>query len=742
MYEINERHSVAMEDSIELKVGMGTKPSEAGFGRARMDSVSRSKLGLEMGDIIEIIGKRSVAAKVFKGEPEDEGKGILRIDGITRTNAGVSPDETVRVKKSAVVEAEKVTLAPNIPADKKMRLEPGMEELFKKGLMNRPVMKENDVIIPNIALMGSRSTFTVVNTSPAGIVVIGLKTKVIVNETSKITEEKYILGQITYDDVGGLEEELKKIREMIELPLKHPELFERLGISAPKGILLFGPPGTGKTLIAKAVANESGASFFAIQGPEIFNRYYGQSEEKLREIFQNAQDKAPSIVFLDEIDSIAPNRDQVQGDVEKRIVAQLLTLMDGLSGRGDVIVIGATNRENGIDPALRRPGRFDREIEIGVPGRKGRKDILNVHLRGMPLSADVSTDTLAGMTHGFVGADLAALGREAAMKCLRRKMPELDLDKPIPQTVLENMRVTMEDFMSALGEVEPSGMREVLVEIPKVKWSDVGGLDDIKKELQEVFIPSEDPKAFERLGIRPAKGVLFYGPPGTGKTLIAKAVANESGVNFISVSGPEIANKWFGESEKAIRQIFKRAKQMSPCIIFFDELDSIAPRRGRSNDTNWEKVVNQLLTSMDGVESLKNVMIVAATNRPDMIDPALLRPGRFDKLIYIGPPDAESRLKIFEVHTKSMPLFKVDLKKLAGDTEGFVGADIEALCREAGLAAYREDPKADVVKEKHFVSALKEVTASVNENDLKQYESAGKEIRKRRASWDDVPFYQ
>jgi AAA family ATPase, CDC48 subfamily len=742
MYEINERHSVAMEDSIELKVGMGTNPSEAGFGRARMDSVSRNRLGLEIGDVVEIIGKKSVAAKVFKGDRDDEGKGILRIDGITRTNAGVSPDENVKVRKSKVVEAEKVTLAPNIPADKKMRLEPGMEDLFKSGLMNRPVMKGNDVIIPNIALMGSRSTFTVQNTAPAGIVVIGPKTTVIVNETSKITEEKYILGQITYDDVGGLEEELKKIREMIELPLKHPELFERLGISAPKGILLFGPPGTGKTLIAKAVANESGASFFAIQGPEIFNRYYGQSEEKLREIFQNAQEKAPSIVFLDEIDSIAPNRDQVHGDVEKRIVAQLLTLMDGLSGRGDVIVIGATNRENGIDPALRRPGRFDREIEIGVPGRKGRGDILSVHLRGMPLSADVSTDTLAGMTHGFVGADLAALGREAAMKCLRRKMPELDLDKPIPQAVLENMRVTMEDFMSALGEVEPSGMREVLVEIPKVKWSDVGGLDDIKKELQEVFIPSEDPKAFERLGIRPAKGVLFYGPPGTGKTLIAKAVANESGVNFISVNGPEIANKWFGESEKAIRQIFKRAKQMSPCIIFFDELDSIAPRRGRNNDTNWEKVVNQLLTSMDGVESLKNVMIVAATNRPDMIDPALLRPGRFDKLIYIGPPDTDGRLKILEVHTKNMPLIKVDLKKLAQGTEGFVGADIEALCREAGLAAYREDPKAEMVKEKHFMAALKEVTASVSENDLKQYESAGKEIRKRRASWDDIPFYQ
>ena len=728
-----------MDKFIELKVGMAQNQSEAGLGRARIDSSSRSRLGLDVGDVVEIVGKRSVPAKVFKGSADDEGKGVIRIDGITRTNAGISVDETVRVKKCDPVMADKIALAPNIPQGKKIRLEDGMDEIFRKGLMSRPVMKGNEVIIPNIALMGNRSPFTVTSTSPQGIVVVGPSTEIVVNESSKVTEEKF-LSQITYDDVGGLEDELRKIREMIELPLKHPELFERLGISAPKGILLYGPPGTGKTLIAKAVAKESGASFFAIQGPEIMGRYYGQSEERLREIFKEAEESTPSIVFLDEIDSITPDRDSVHGDVERRVVAQLLTLMDGLSGRGDVIVIGATNRENAVDPALRRPGRFDREIEIGVPGRAGRKEILEVHLRGMPLDSDVNTDSLTGMTQGFVGADLAALCREAAMKCLSRKMSELDLDKPIPQTVLESMKVTMSDFVSALGDVEPSGMREVLVEIPKVKWTDIGGLESVKRELLE-FIPNEDPKAFERLGIVPGKGVLLYGPPGTGKTLIAKAVANESRTNFITVSGPEIASKWLGESEKAIRQIFKRAKQMSPCIIFFDEMDSIAPRRGRG-DVSWEKVVNQLLTSMDGVEGLKNVMIMAATNRPDMIDPALLRPGRFDKLVYIGPPDLESRLRILEIHTKDMPLMSVDLLSIAQSTEGFVGADLAALCREAGLTAYRENSKTEYIDKRHFATALKEIGPSVDPNSLKEYDNMSREIKKRKASWTDVPFYQ
>ena len=729
-----------MDDQIELRVEKITETAEAGLGRARIDSEARMRLGVDAGDTIEIIGGKITVAKVFRGSPADEGAGIIRIDGITRTNAGASIDESVKVRRCDPKPAEKVILSPNIPQGKKIRFEEGVADIFRRGLMNRPVMKGSDVLVPNVALMGSRSTFVVSGTVPNGAVIIGHYTEIVLREEPGVKSESYS-EQITYDDIGGLDEELRKIREMIELPLKHPELFIRLGISAPRGVLLYGPPGTGKTLIAKAVANESGATFYAIQGPEIMGKYYGQSEERLRDIFREAEENSPSIIFLDEIDSIAPNRDSVSGEVERRIVAQLLTLMDGLSDRGDIIVIGATNREDSIDPALRRPGRFDREIEIGMPGRKGRKDIMDVHVRGMPLGIDVDIEHIAAVTQGFVGADLAALAREAAMKCLRRMMPELDLDKPIPAGVLERMRVLMDDFSSALSEIEPSGMREVIVEIPRVTWSDIGGLDDVKREINEAFIPSEDAKAFERLGIRQAKGVLFYGPPGTGKTLMAKAVANESGANFISVNGPEIASKWLGESEKAIRQIFKRAKQMAPCIIFFDDMDSIAPRRG-SGAPSWEKVVNQLLTSMDGVEGLKNVMIMGATNRPDMIDPALLRPGRFDKLILIGQPDADARLKILEVHTKNMPLKGVDLKGIANITDGYVGADIEALCREAGMEAYREDPDIVNVGQRHFDAALRIVRPSVDADLMRSYEDLGNEMTKRRTSWDDVPFYR
>ena len=730
-----------MDDHIELRVEKIMETAEAGLGRARIDATTRSRLGVDAGDTIEIKGNKTTVAKVFRGAPGDEGAGIIRIDGITRTNAGASIDGSVKVRRCDPKTAEKVVLAPNIPQGKKIRFEDGVSDIFRRGLMNRTVIKGSDVLVPNVALMGSRSTFVVSSTVPTGAVVVSYDTEIVLRDEAATKRESYS-EQITYDDIGGLDEELRKIREMIELPLKHPELFIRLGISAPKGVLLYGPPGTGKTLIAKAVANESGATFFAIQGPEIIGRYYGQSEERLREIFKEAEETSPSIIFLDEIDSIAPNRDSVNGEVERRIVAQLLTLMDGLSDRGDVIVIGATNRENSIDPALRRPGRFDREIEIRMPGMKDRKDIMDVHVRGMPLGVDVSIGEIASATHGFVGADLAALAREAAMKCLRRIMPELDLDKPIPTTILEKMRVVTDDFMSALSEIEPSGMREVIVEIPRVTWSDVGGLEDVKREIKEAFIPSEYPKAFERLGIKPAKGVLFYGPPGTGKTLIAKAVANESGANFICVNGPEIASKWLGESEKAIRQIFKRAKQMAPCIIFFDEMDSIAPRRGASGSSSWERMVNQLLTSMDGIEGLKNVMIMGATNRPDMMDPALLRPGRFDKLILIGKPDIDARAKILEVHTKSMPLKDVDLCKIAENTEGYVGADIEALCREAGMEAYREDPNTANVEQRHFDTALGIVRPSVNSDLMKNYEDLGNEMRKRHTSWDNIQFYQ
>lgn len=732
-----------MGDLIELKVATALMKSEAGFGRVRMDSASFRRLNVQIGDVVEIVGKRSAVAKVMKGAIDDEGKGLIRMDGITRSNAGVTVDESVRVRKAETLPAEKIIISPiGIPAGKKISFREGVDEIFKNGLMNRPVLRDNEIIVPNIALMGNLIQFKVITTVPVGIVVVDQKTEVTIKEMADNKTASTFTSQVSYEDIGGLEEELKRIREMIELPIKHPELFDRLGITAPKGVLLYGPPGTGKTLIAKAVAKESGASFFSIQGPEIMGSYYGQSEERLRNVFDKAEDSAPSIVFIDEIDSIAPNRNDVNGEVERRVVAQLLTLMDGLSGRGDVIVIAATNREESIDPALRRPGRFDREIEIGIPGRDGRKDILAVHLRSMPLDEDVSTDRLANLTQGFVGADLAALAREAAMKCLTRNLVNLDLDKPIPQSTLISMKVNMNDFMNALSEVEPSGMREVIVDIPKVGWSDVGGFDSIKKEIRETFIPTEERKAFEHLGIKPPRGVLLYGPPGTGKTLIAKAVANESGSNFICVNGPELTSKWMGESEKAIRQIFKRAKQMAPCIIFFDEIDSITPKRGtRAENASIERMVNQILTSMDGIEGLENVTVMAATNRPDMMDPALLRPGRFDKMILIGKPDLESRLRILEVHTKDMPLINVDLIDIAELTDGYVGADLQAVCREAGMAAFHENPNAKYVDRKHFMSALDIIKPSVDPKIMDEYYAMASEMMKRKTNNDNIPFW-
>ena len=732
-----------MGDLIELKVATALMKSEAGFGRVRMDSASFRRLNVQIGDVVEIVGKRSAVAKVMKGAIDDEGKGLIRMDGITRSNAGVTVDESVRVRKAETLPAEKIIISPiGIPAGKKISFREGVDEIFKNGLMNRPVLRDNEIVVPNIALMGNLIQFKVITTVPVGIVVVDQKTEVTIKEMADDKTASTFTSQVSYEDIGGLEEELKRIREMIELPIKHPELFDRLGITAPKGVLLYGPPGTGKTLIAKAVAKESGASFFSIQGPEIMGSYYGQSEERLRNVFDKAEDSAPSIVFIDEIDSIAPNRNDVNGEVERRVVAQLLTLMDGLSGRGDVIVIAATNREESIDPALRRPGRFDREIEIGIPGRDGRKDILAVHLRSMPLDEDVSTDRLANLTQGFVGADLAALAREAAMKCLTRNLVNLDLDKPIPQSTLISMKVNMNDFMNALSEVEPSGMREVIVDIPKVGWSDVGGFDSIKKEIRETFIPTEERKAFEHLGIKPPRGVLLYGPPGTGKTLIAKAVANESGSNFICVNGPELTSKWMGESEKAIRQIFKRAKQMAPCIIFFDEIDSITPKRGtRAENASIERMVNQILTSMDGIEGLENVTVMAATNRPDMMDPALLRPGRFDKMILIGKPDLESRLRILEVHTKDMPLINVDLIDIAELTDGYVGADLQAVCREAGMAAFHENPNAKYVDRKHFMSALDIIKPSVDPKIMDEYYAMASEMMKRKTNNDNIPFW-
>ena len=734
------------EDTLTLKVAMAQRQSETGYGRARIDSLTRDTLGVDMGDTIEIVGKRTIVAKVFKSQPEDEGRGLIFIDGLMRTSAGVSVDDTVTVKRCYPAPAKKIILAPNIPEDKMFKFDQSMEGAFRNGLLGRPLLSGTDIMVPNIALMGSRNTFSVVSTEPPGPVMVMGNTKISVKETAETRKKdnkqikKIQTRHVTYDDIGGLDEELRRIREMIELPLKHPELFDRMGIGAPKGVLLYGPPGTGKTLIAEAVANESGASFFSVRGPEIMRKYYGESEELLRDMFKSASDNAPSIIFLDEIDSLAPNRDSTNGDLEQRLVAQLLSLMDGMGDRGNVIVIGATNREDSIDPALRRPGRFDREIEIGIPNRNARSDILQIHLQNMPLTDDVDVKKLADITQGFVGADLAALCREAAMKCLSAKIPELDLDKPIPQDVLNDMRVTMADFNSALTEVEPSGMREVLVEVPKVTWDDVGGLDDVRRQIEEMYSPGDGTSPLEKLGVEPGKGILLYGPPGTGKTLIAKALANQSNVNFISVSGPEIASKWMGESEKAIRQIFKRAKLMAPSIIFFDEMDSIAPIRGNGGG-EWEKVVAQLLTSMDGVESMNSVTVMAATNRPDMIDPALLRPGRFDRMVLIGKPDEKSRLAILEIQSKRMPLDDVDLKDIAAKTDGYVGADLSALCREAAIQAYREDKNATKVCKRHFEAALREIPPSVDRETFERYEKMGRNVVKRRSSWDNIPFY-
>jgi transitional endoplasmic reticulum ATPase len=604
-------------------------------------------------------------------------------------------------------------------------------------------------VVPNIALFGNALPFSIVSSTPKGIVLINEETKIVVREEaapSEIMEGPHV----SYEDIGGLRDELTNVREMIELPLKHPELFERLGIDPPKGVLLHGSPGTGKTLIAKAVANEAGANFYTINGPEIMSKFYGQSEENLRKTFEEAEKNHPAIIFIDEIDAIAPKRDEVQGEVERRVVSQMLTLMDGLKGRGRLIVIGATNRPDSIDPALRRPGRFDREIEIGVPDREGRSEVLQIHTRNMPKSDDFDLEHLAESTYGFVGADLAALAREAAMRALRRYLPEIDLDRPIPTDVLEKMHVTMADFKEALKVIEPSALREFMVEVPQTTWDDVGGLDDIKQMLKEAAEwPLKFPDAFVHMGIRPPRGVLLYGPPGTGKTLLARAVAHESGANFLSVKGPEVLSKWVGESEKAVREIFKKAKQAAPSIVFLDELDSIAPRRGAFEGSHvTESVVNQLLTSVDGLESMEGVVIIGATNRPDIIDPGLLRSGRFDRLLLVPPPDEKAMMEVLKVHTRTMPLAKdMDMDELVPMMKGYVGSDVEALCREAAMLALREDIKAKKVKMDHFRRALKQVRASVNDETIKYYEKLSEKLgtsmaRKRQvASQEGMEVY-
>ncbi len=702
---------------------------DVSYGRARLDGQTRVELNLSPGDIIEIHGQKVTAAVVWRSHPGDEGKGIIHIDNLTRKNAGISIGDKVTIKKADVKPAKQVTLAPAISQDQQIQFGEGIDALAKRGLLKRPVVQGDIVVVPNIALFGNALPFSIINTNPKGIVLINEETQIKVNEEAATTSDA--APSISYEDIGGLRNELQNVREMIELPLKHPELFDRLGIDPPKGVLLYGPPGTGKTMIARAVANEAGAQFYTINGPEIMSKFYGQSEENLRKTFEEAEKNAPSIIFIDEMDSIAPKREEVQGEVERRVVSQMLTLMDGLKGRGKLIVIGATNRVDSVDEALRRPGRFDREIEIGVPDKEGRLEILMIQTRNMPKDEDVDLDELANGTYGFVGADLMALAREAAMKALRRYLPEIDLDEPIPIDVLEKMCVQMNDFKEALKIVNPSALREFLVEVPTTTWESVGGLHEVKQQLKEaVEWPLDDPESFERMGIRPPRGILLYGPPGTGKTLLARAVANESGANFLSVKGPEVLSKWVGESEKAIREIFKKAKQSAPSIVFLDEIDSIAPRRGAYEGSHvTESVVNQLLTSIDGMEGMEGVVVIGATNRPDILDNGLMRAGRFDRLIKVSAPDEEARLAILKVHSSTMPLAKdVDLEGLAKVTKGYVGADIESLCREAAMIALREDKKARTVGKHHFDEALRTVRSSVTDEVVKYYDRLAEQL--------------
>ena len=731
------RKNRSEEKEMELRV-LEVRHQEAGRGRVRIDEVAMKKLGISPGDIVEIEGRRKTVAIAWPGYSEDRGQGVIRMDGWTRKNAGVSLGDKVKVRKARVRPANVVRLAPTSLT---LTVDENFAAYVKKRLLDRPLIEGDIVQVP---VLGQIIPFTVVSTRPTGPVIITEDTHLVILERPVDISR---IPRVTYEDIGDLEEAKQKIREMVELPLKHPELFRKLGIEPPKGILLYGPPGCGKTLLAKAVANESDAYFIAINGPEIMSKFYGESEQRLREIFEDAKEHAPAIIFIDEIDAIAPKREEVTGEVEKRVVAQLLALMDGLEARGDVIVIGATNRPNAIDPALRRPGRFDREIEIGVPDKKGRYEILLVHTRNMPLAEDVDLKKLAEITHGFVGADLAALCREAAMKALRRVLPKIDLDRDeIPHEVLENLKVTMEDFMNAYREITPSALREIEVETPTVRWDDIGGLEEVKQELREaVEWPLKYPDAFERLGIEPPKGILLYGPPGCGKTLLAKAVATESEANFVSIKGPEIFSKWVGESERAIRQLFRKARQVAPAVIFIDEIDAVAPMRGLGIGDSMvtERVVSQLLTEMDGLERLEGVVVIGATNRPDILDPALLRPGRFDRIIYVPPPDRKARLEILKIHTRKMPLADdVNLEELADMTEGYSGADLEVLVREAGLAALRENINIDKVYRRHFEIALKKVKPSITLDMIKYYESwAERSKRMMQARTTPAGFY-
>ncbi|NJE41657.1 CDC48 family AAA ATPase [Thermococcus sp. GR6] len=797
---------MAEKREVKLKVASAYQ-RDVGRGIVRIDRKAMREIGVQPGDIIEIIGTKNTAAVVWPAYPEDEGLSIIRMDGTIRKNAGVGLGDEVTVRKAEVKEAKKAIVAPTEP----IRFGHDFVEWLHSRLVGRPVVRGDYI---KVGILGQELTFVVTATTPAGIVQITEFTDFTVSEKPVKEVSKTAALGVTYEDIGGLKEVIQKVREMIELPLKHPEIFEKLGIEPPKGVLLYGPPGTGKTLLAKAVANEANAHFIAINGPEIMSKYYGESEERLREVFKEAEENAPAIIFIDEIDAIAPKREETHGEVEKRVVSQLLTLMDGLKSRGKVIVIAATNRPDAIDPALRRPGRFDRELEVGVPDKQGRKEILQIHTRGMPIEPEFRVskvkkilenlrgderfrdvidraiekverakteeevkeilrelderlydevkvkliddllEELAEKTHGFVGADLAALAREAAMAALRRLIKEGKIDfeaEHIPKEVLEELKVTKRDFYEALKMVEPSALREVLLEVPNVRWDDIGGLEDVKQELKEaVEWPLKYPEAFLGLGITPPKGILLYGPPGTGKTLLAKAVATESEANFIAIRGPEVLSKWVGESEKNIREIFRKARQAAPTVIFIDEIDAIAPRRGTDVNRVTDRLINQLLTEMDGIAENSGVVVIAATNRPDIIDPALLRPGRFDRLILVPAPDEKARLEIFKVHTRNVPLAEdISLEELARRTEGYTGADIAAVVREAAMLAMRKalqegiikpGMKADEIKQKvkvtmaDFEEALEKIGPSVSKETMEYYKRIQEQFKHSRGA--------
>jgi transitional endoplasmic reticulum ATPase len=731
----------------------GAKPQDVGTGTARVGRKLMDALRLQEGAVVELTGKRTTAALALAPYPEDEGLDVIRLDGLQRGNAGVSIGDQATIRAAETKPARKIQLAP---AQKNLRLV-GSGEMLRRTLFQRPLVA-GDILSTSIYQRGQvgpergnmpedlfRMFFEqpafglqeirlrVISTLPRGIVQIAQETEIeLLPEFVEMEEER--AATVSYDDIGGLGDTLGQVRELIELPLKHPELFNRLGIDPPKGVLLYGPPGTGKTLLARAVANEADAKFFHIAGPEIMGRFYGESEQRLREIFQQAQQQSPSIIFIDEIDSIAPKREEVTGEVERRVVAQLLTLMDGLEPRTNVVVIGATNRVDAVDEALRRPGRFDREIVLGVPDVKGRREILAIHTRGMPLERDVDIDELARITYGFVGADMGALAREAAMETLRRHLTEISLDSgEIPLEVLDRLRVSRDDFMNAMKRVQPSALREIMIQVPDVGWDDIGGLEEAKRELREgVELPLRHPHAFERLGIRPAKGFLLFGPPGTGKTLLAKAVARESEANFIATKSSDMLSKWYGESEKQVSRLFQRARQVAPTVIFIDEIDSLAPERGGGlgEPAVTERVVNTLLAEMDGLEELRGVVVIAASNRPGLLDPALLRPGRLDDLVYVPVPARDGRLHILKIHTGKMPLAPdVDLDVLADRTHGYTGADLEDLTRRAGLQALRDDLEVQQIAMKYFEQALKETRASVTVEMEQEYRELAETLK-------------